>query len=612
MQNGAAVEDKETKELREELKSALERVNGHQAAGRFTEAAKMLDELITKHGDHAKLLHYKGLNLLQSGEKEAGEKLMNEALEKSPEDAVQLADVGAYLAQSGRMDEAIEKFQAAVEIAPNYAVARGNLGAAMVVRNRYQPAIAHLRKAIELEPQLIDAQNNLAVALIETGQHQEAIDILYRALAINPHSAAGHVQLARALFQSERYESAEHHARRALEIAPNAIQAYLHLGDTLSASGKRDEAAAAYRSALDRRPRMIGALQRLIHMRRVEPDSPDLKRLRDALTMADKLGVQQKMTLHFAAGKAFDDLGQYDNAFGAYKIGNDLAKEQFEYNVEANEKRSTRIRQVADAAFVERFGDAGLKDVAPIFICGLPRSGTTLMEQMFSRHSQVQAGGELGAFNQAIANTPIKDVLAEEKDSTDLNDDDIKRIGEVYVAAVRTEGIASKVFTDKMPANYYNIGLIRAALPEAKIVLMRRHPLDCLLSNYFQNFGRNQRFSSDFGMLAGVYREFRAMCDHWKSVVPDFVMEVNYEDVVADPEGQMKQILDHCGLEWEPDVMDYASSMRPVRTASISQVREEIYDSSVQRWRNYGDHVKPLAEALGSYLPVEDRATFGL
>jgi hypothetical protein len=262
---------------------------------------------------------------------------------------------------------------------------------------------------------------------------------------------------------------------------------------------------------------------------------------------------------------------------------------------------------------MQRCGGAGLSDVAPVFICGMPRSGTTLMDQMFSRHPKVQAGGELRSVLQAMSrNTRIRNALEEKQPDDEITADDFSRLGEDYAASVASEGIKSEVFTDKMPSNYLYIGLLSLALPRARFLIMRRHPLDNLLSNYMQHFGRNQPFSSDFANLAGVYAEFDETARMWADRLPDRVREVSYEAITEDAESRMREILEFVGLDWDDAVLDYKSSLRQVNTASLSQVREPIYTRAVERWRRYGPVLAPMASELRAFLTDEELAACGV
>lgn len=595
------------------LKDALERLRQHQAAGRLDDAGELLESLMTEHPGNPMLMHCKALIVMQRGNVDQGRALMEEALAKAPDNPVQLADYGVLLAQSGDMDKAIEQFQMVVDIAPNFANGRGNLGAAQVAKMKYAEAIPNLREAIKLDPQLLDAHTNLGMAYLQTDNLDAAIDVLFKALAIDPLSVTAHTQISGALYRRERHDAAEHHARRAVELAPNAPVAYLHLGNALASSGKMQEAAEALLKMAGRARGGLPALSRLVHLRKTQAGSPELKILEAHLGRLDSFEDEQKATLQYAAGKAYDDLGDYARAFEHFRQANAINKTLHGFDLEALLGRSERLLEFCSPALLQRFKGAGVKDVAPIFICGMPRSGTTLMDQMFSRHPKVQAGGELRAGIAALhRNTRLRQALGDDADAPEIVADDFKQLGEAYVASVRQEGIRSEYVSDKMPANYRNIGLLALALPRAKFLIMRRHPLDCLLSNYIQHFGRNQPFSSDFKNLAGVYAEFDKMTKAWVARLPDQVREVSYEAVTQDAEGQMRSILEFVGLEWDAEVLDHKASSRQVNTASLAQIREPIYTRSVERWRNYGKVLAPLASELRAFLTEEELQACGV
>lgn len=597
----------------EAVNAELARITRHQNAGRLDAAGAALERLLADYPGHPRLLHLKALNLASGGDAQTGMALLQEVIDHQPEDAAALVDMGTLLAQQGDMDAARARFEAAAEAAPNYALAQANLGAALVLAKDYARAIPRLERAIALDGSVLDLHLNLAQAYMRTGNFQQAVEALFRALAVDPQSVAVHVNLAAALFRRERHETAEHHARRAIELAPQAGEAWLHLGNILAASGRMDAAAEALLTAA-RLPGMgLAGLARLVNLRRTTADSPEWQGLQQLATQADNLPDEARATLEFALGKGFDDLGDHDRAFGHYAAGNRLTRTLHPYDRKAHVDRAARIRALVTPALLTRHAGAGLRGVAPIFVCGLPRSGTTLMEQMLSRHPQVQAGGEMLAVNRAFQASPrLRAVLEERAPDDSLTEDDFTRLGEDYQAFLHGEGLRSPHVTDKMPGNQLFVGLLALALPEAKFLIMRRHPLDGLVSNYLQNFGQNQPVSTDLEDLAEAYRQFDLNAKHWAALLPDRVLEVSYEALVADPEAQARQVLTLCGLDWDPAVLDHTASTRQVNTASVAQVRQPVYDTSVARWRRYGANLKPLAAALGDVLTAEERTACGL
>lgn len=597
----------------QEIQELLDRVARHQQAGRLKEADDILNGLIERKGRMPRLLHYKGITAAMGGDIQTGEALMREGLEGAPEDPLQITDLGTLLAQTNRLEEATEMFRNAVEMAPNYGVARSNLGGALVIEKKFGEAIKHLEKAVELEPEMLDAHTNLGTAYAQVENHDKAVNILFKALAIDPLNVGAHLQLSASLYRRERHDSAEYHARKALELAPAAAEGYLHLGNALGSMGRMDEAADALLKIAGQPPVGLPALSRLIHLRKTKEDSPELEVLKRYEGMEANLQDEGKSTMHFAAAKAYDDLKDYPTAFEHLFKANEISKTLHPFDEVAYVERAERLREFMSPEMIERCSGAGVNDIAPIFITGMPRSGTTLMDQMFSRHPEVMAGGELRALPAAMHHTKgLRAGLQEEVPVEAITADDFTQLGEAYVSGVRAEGIKSEYVSDKMPSNYLYAGLIALAMPRAKIIFLRRHPMDCLLSNYMQHFGRNQPFSTDFKNLAIVYREFDNMVKYWSNVIPDRVRVVNYEDVTADAEGQMRALLDWVGLDWDPEVLNYKSSSRAVNTASIAQVREPIYTRSVARWRHYAKELAPLAAELKEFLSDDDLEACGL
>lgn len=593
------------------LETALIRANRHRTNGRFEEARAILSELKSPYAEHWSVCHMKGVLEVSLGNKEAGFALIENAMSQNPDNPLLMVDFGGLLAQTGELDRAISIFRMAVEIAPNYEVAHGNLGAALVLKKQYKEAIEHLKKALDLEPGLLDATTNLATAYASIGRFNEAISALYQALSVDPYSIKSHIMLANFLYRRERHDSARHHAMRALEINPNQGEALLALANIDAASGDMESAVKACLKASEQPGLAIAAFAQLSHLRKSLPNSPELALLEKIEGNLNKLNPIQRMNFHMSAGKVYDNLGEHAKAFDNFDAGQAIAKAEFPFDAEKYQQRANLLLSICNQSLIKKIDFDGFNDIQPIFITGMPRSGTTLMDQMFSRHSSVMAGGELAALPQAMRlNKRLQNVLKGEIDANELEKDDFKILGETYHEAAKSEGMHRPTFTDKLPANYLNIGYAALAMPKAKFLILHRHPLDTILSNYFQNFGQNQPMSHDLMDLALSYQIFRRFSAYWSGQLPDRVLVLNYEDVVKNPEQIMKQTLDFVGLPWEAQVLDHQNSSRSVVTASISQVRQPIYTTSVSRWHSYAKYLKPAAELLAPYLSDEDLAYF--
>lgn len=595
------------------VNATLERVARHQSAGRYEAAGALLDSLLVQYPRMPRLLHYKALNLSFSGNRDEAITLLREVVEGDDHDPVALVDLGTILAQGGDMDGAIDCLRRATEIAPKLALAHGNLGAALLVKTQTHEAIKHLEQAVTLDGSVLDVHTNLAQAHIRNHNFAAATDGLFRALALDPHSALTHSLLALALFRLERPDSAEHHARRAIELAPNEAEPRLHLGNILAARGRIDEAVETLLGIAGSKTHAIQALSRITHIRKTTADSPEYAALTHLAEKLDRMPEDPRSHVAFALGKAEADLGNFARSMEMLHVGNAATRALHPHDAERAEAMVRRLLDFVTPELLARCASQSLTDVSPIFITGLPRSGTTLMDQMFSRHPLVRAGGELSASTRAFArNRRIQAGLEGSLDSAALTDDDFARLGEDYIAVLHAEGLRNRHVSDKMPANYLYIPLLAMALPKAKFLVMRRHPMDVLLSNYTQDFGRNQTFSTAFDSLGATWRNFDRLVNRWAALLPERVMQVSYEAVVADPESQMREIADFVGLPFDASMLDHTASSHQVNTASVAQVRQPIYGSSVARWKRYGPLLKDLAREVESALDQEDRRAAGL
>jgi hypothetical protein len=304
----------------------------------------------------------------------------------------------------------------------------------------------------------------------------------------------------------------------------------------------------------------------------------------------------------FAAAKAYDDLKRYDDAFAYLTRANALKRKAIAYDEPQVLNLFERIRSTFTAALVDAKAGGGSAAQTPIFVLGMPRSGTTLVEQILASHPRVKGAGELKDMNETINSVRGSDgmQLAYPEFVADLSRDDLVRIGDAYTSRLARHAPGAERITDKMPSNFYFLGLIHLALPGAKIIHTQRNPVDTCLSCFSKLFAGEQNQTYDLAELGRYYRAYHGLMAHWRSVLPKGAfLDVQYEDVVADTETQARRILDHCGLAWSPAVLDFHRTERPVKTASARQVRQPIYGSSVARWRNYERFLGPLLAELG-------------
>ncbi len=479
------------------------------------------------------------------------------------------------------------------------------LGAALQIQGK--DSLHALHKAAELLPGDAVTHYNLGNILHERGRLNEAEASYRRALQVVPDGADVHVNLGKTLQDMGRTGEAEASYRRALRIKPDHAEAHNNLGETLMESGRLDEAEASLRRALQIRPDYIKVRLSLASVRKVKADDENLAALlaaeEAARNSATSLHGEDAMCLHFALGKSYGDLGDPEKAFPHFLEGNRLKRATFDYRPERVAKHFAAIMRNFDAATPDRLRGGGDPSTLPIFVLGMPRSGTTLVEQIIASHPDVHGAGELPDLTAILQQEVAGAVFPHNLHA--LEPEHLAAWGAAYVAGLQRRAPEARRITDKMPANFLALGLIHLMLPKAKIIHVKRNPADTCLSCFTTLFSHGQHHTYDLAELGRYYADYERLMEYWRRVLPDGAfLEVQYEDVVADQEAQARRIIDYCGLVWNDACIDFHKNGRAVSTASMAQVRQPIYKSSVDRWRPYGKFLGPLFDALGDLAPV--------
>ncbi len=444
-------------------------------------------------------------------------------------------------------------------------------------------------------------------ALAAAGRFADAAAAFRRAVARDPGNFAAWCNLGSALAHTGAGDDARKAYAEALELQPRSVDALSNLAIFEAESGDHATARRLFRRILDLDPGEAETWHDYSLIKTFQPGDSDLAAI-ERLRARPGLAAAKAMFLDFAAAKAYQDLGDYDAAFRRFASANRLKRASLDYDVAADEALAGRIAAAFGADLFAANAGAGSADERPVFIVGMPRSGTSLVEQILASHSRVHALGEVDHFRDVVVGRAGAGPGLGGRAGTgrgfpeavaDLAGRDFRSLGADYVKlAAADAGKAARV-TDKMPRNFFFVGLIHLALPRARIVHCVRDPIDTCLSCFQIHFPAGQDFTYDLADLGRYYRLYARLMDHWRTVLPDRVLDVRYEDLVADPEPQMRALLDHCGLEWEDACRDFHRNRRAVHTASAHQVHRPIYRSSVARWRRYEKHLGPLLDALG-------------
>ena len=461
---------------------------------------------------------------------------------------------------------------------------------------RWRDAENLLRRAVELAPAWVPAKANLALVLGRLGRPAEALELLDDVFASEPDDL-GHWNLkAATLGRLGDFDEGIKMYEGVLQRAPDQPRVWLSYGHMLKTVGRQAEGVAAYRRAIALKPGLGEAWWSLANLKTVRFDESDIDAMKAAL-QAPGLGDEDRFHLDFALGKAMHDAGRAGEAFAHYSKANALRLKSQPYRAEEITRTVDRcIERFSADAFAERQGGCEAPD--PIFIIGMPRAGSTLVEQILSSHSLVEGTSELPDI-PALARKPgiyPKGIL-------DASADERRALGEEYLKRAGVQRRTAKpFFIDKLPNNWLFVPFIQLILPHAKIIDARRHPLGCCFSNFRQHFARGQAFTYSLEDVGRYYADYARLMGHVDAVLPGRVHRVIYERMVEDTETEVRKLLDYCGLEFEPACLEFYKTDRAVRTASSEQVRQPIYRDATDEWRAYEAHLGPLKEALGAVL----------
>jgi len=494
-------------------------------------------------------------------------------------------NLGLCLLDQVELEEAIKEFRRALAILPDQPPILHNLGTALYLLGRDMDAAKAFDRALVLSPRSIGSFLNLGQVLLSQTNPGEAAKCARRALALNPNLAEAHLLLASALVEDSLTGEAEVHMKRAIELNPADAQAHGLLGQRFQSLGKFEDANSHLHKSMDLEPKQGFAYFAYVHNNRVTENDRALVEKMEQLVEGSGLDPRQMMFLHYGLGKAFEGLKEYEKAMKNFEQANRVARKlkfgDAIFDREAYSKEFDWLIETFSRAFIDQNRQAGNPSDVPIVIVGMMRSGTTLAEQILSSHPMIGAAGEQRFW-------PLSRHQLFGDAGADFRAERLPQFGGQYVEALKKIVPGAQHITDKMPANYELLGPIHAALPNARIIHMRRNPVDTCISIFATPNRVPVDFAYDRSNIVFAYREYLRLMEHWRSVLPaDRFIEVNYEDVVSDRETQARRMLDLIGLDWDDALLHHESNERNVITPSLWQVRQPIYTSSVERWRRY-------------------------
>jgi len=505
---------------------------------------------------------------LSTGNLAVAEQLCRQVLALEPRNvaAVRLfADVGVRL---GRMDDAESLLEYCLGLAPDFHLARHDYASLLFKRMRFPEALREVESLLRAEPNRPSHLLLKAAILAQTGDTDQAVGI---------------------------YDAV-------LQQYPNQPRVHLNRGHALKTVGRQADAVAAYRTAIGLQPKLGEAYWNLSDLKTFRFDNADVARMREQL---NDVSVSEEDFVHlsFALGKALEDQGDFDASFHHYANGNSARRRRVHWDADEHHAGMERIAGFFRPELFEARSHSGNPSPAPIFIVGMPRAGSTLLEQMLASHSQVEGTMELPdimSIARRLSGANARDRALRYPDIlATLTDDDLAALGTEYLERSKVHRSGAAFFIDKMPNNFVHIGLIHLILPKAKILDARRHPMACCFSVFKQLFASGQNFSYSLEETGRYYRDYVELMSHWNSVLPGRIHRVDYEAMVTETESEIRRVLAFCGLAFEPACLDFHRTERAVRTASSEQVRQPIYRGAIDQWRNYESHLAPLKKALG-------------
>jgi tetratricopeptide (TPR) repeat protein len=486
---------------------------------------------------------------------------------------------------------------------PNHIGALCGLAAISLVAGYPRDAERLLRHALKQSAHMPLIRRGLAQAHLDAGDLAAAEAAIRHSLLVEGNSSASWVLLASVLAHTMRQGAALEAYDQALSIDPKQVRVVLSRGHVLKTLGRRAEAEAAYRSCLQLQPDFGEAYYSFADLKNYSFSDTEIRAMQDIL-QSSGTALKIQVQVNFALGRAHEQRKQYATAFAHYAAGNVARRREAPFDAATFEDKCRRVAATFSAEFLRSRADSGVVDSSPIFVVGLPRSGSTLVEQVLSSHSRVEGTMELPNIlrmvreldhNQGGADAYPESVIG-------LSKERLAVLGARFIDETRIYRSDRPRFIDKMPNNFSHVGLIHLMLPNATIVDVRRHPMDACFSAYKQHFAQGQSFTYDLEDLGRYYRSYLALMDHWDAVLPGKVCHLAYEDLVRDTETSVRKLIAHCGLEFEPACLRFHETKRSVRTASSEQVRMPIYDSGIGFWRHFETELEPLRRSLGSSL----------
>ena len=523
---------------------------------------------------------------------------VQQLIEDFPNDPLLFNISGACYSEMGQIDLAIDNFEKALFIKSDYTEVHYNLGVAFQKNSQIDKAIKHYEIAISLKHAYPTAHNNLGLIYLGRNQIEYAVKSFEWAVAYSPEYAEGHNSFGAGLQELKKFEDAKKQFEKAISLNPNYAQAHHNLGILSEMIGLPDDAFNHYQRAVTINPKFAEAHRNLSKLKVFQSSDPQIT-LMNSLYSEEGVHIADKVKLGFALAKVYDDLGNHDQFFKFLNEANELRKTELNYSIKESEDFHKHVTKLFSRP-IPKIKKALLKpsSIRPIFIVGMPRSGTSLVEQIIASHHSVHGAGELTNLKEIVS--PILENFINSKIDS-LGESDLALIRQKYIESLTDLNISEQIITDKMPLNFRLIGLILTAIPEAKIIHLKRDARATCWSNFKHYFTEGNGFTFSHDDLTKFYALYVELMDFWHKLFPNQIYDIEYEKLTINQKKETENLLKYSELEWDENCLNFHKNKRAVETASASQVRKKIYQGSSEAWKKYESYLKPLIEGLKPY-----------
>jgi tetratricopeptide (TPR) repeat protein len=506
---------------------------------------------------------------------------------------------GLNYQKAGKPKEADRVFREVLAKDSGHYQANYALGMLYHQHERNDLAIPLIAKSVELRPDIFAGLLNLGMIQRDEGLLADSRINLEKAIRLQPDHAEAHVTLGLLLMDLAELDQALKEMEEGLRLEPGNHLSYARMGMLQQIRGETDAAAACYRKVIELTPANGTAHRSLAFLQKQSTYNDDIRKMEDRFNAPDTTH-KDKMLIGNALGKVFDDLGEYDKAFDYLQTTNLLQRQSFDYSIDNQKAFFNRHRQGLDKDFLKHCQHHAVSDNTPVFVVGMPRSGTSLVEQILASHPLVHGAGEVEYSRLIVEAVQQKTQKPFPEDISRVSPETLNQAARAYIEKLALNSGTAERVVDKLPHNFLRIGLFAALMPDAKIILCEREPMDNCLSIYQHMFGPAHAYASDLSDLGHYYRLYQDLMSWWDEILPGHIYRVNYEQLVSDTENQVRQLLDHCELPFDENCLSFHKTRRQVRTPSAAQVQQPIYKGSKGRWKNYQKHLGPLRVALDS------------